>query len=287
MARACAWLAPFSMPALADGVGIGSLYTVLLPMAVWAVILAAGVNPTWKRDLAAAGTFDVALADPALALPFFGPLLGAPRRIRPAALAVAGYAILVVAAAYVHPAELVSEIRLWLDHVQGSSGHGYGNIQDWLSSSGWSRAFLPVSLLILGCLYAFSWRYRHSDVWVLLGIAAIVARLCVARRIDTDGLLIVPLIAIGRILSNGAASQATSWWKAVAIVSALVLWSPLQFHFEGSTIGPLTVGSTWSRAFDAAHVTVLLLMLVALTVHTIRVASEPGHSRISAASRSS
>jgi hypothetical protein len=256
LARLCAWLAPFSMPALGDALGIGSLITVVLPLAVWAVLSAARPAPTLSRDLAAAGMFDLALAEPNVALPFVMPLLVAPRRMRPAVLAIVGYAILTLVAAYVHPTDLAADLRLWVAHVDRQAGRGYGNLQDWLEHQGWgSVSFMSGSFVLLTALGAFSWWCRRSDTWLLLGVAATVSRLWMAPRIDYDSLLIIPLMATGRLaLSDARARPIVLSSRVTFVVLALVLWIPLNFHFAGSTLGPWIVRQPWVRLFDGAHV---------------------------------
>jgi hypothetical protein len=256
LARTCAWLAPFSMPALGDALGIGSLITVVLPLAVWAVLSAARPAPTLSRDLAAAGMFDLALAEPNVALPFLMPLLVAPRRMRPAVLAIVGYAILTLVAAYVHPTDLAADLRLWVAHVDRQAGRGYGNLQDWLEHQGWgSPSFMSGSFVLLTALGAFSWWCRRSDTWLLLGVAATVSRLWMAPRIDYDSLLIIPLMATGRLaLSDARARPIVLSSRVTFVVLALVLWIPLNFHFAGSTLGPWIVRQPWVRLFDGAHV---------------------------------
>jgi hypothetical protein len=268
--RASAWLAPFSMPALGDALGSGTLTTVLLPLAVWAVLLSTRAAPTWSSDFAAAGLFVLALADPRVSLPFLGPLLVAPRRIRPAVLAVAGYSIVTGAAASLHPGNSLDDIRLWLDHLHRQAGGGYGNIQDSLYHLGWNSAFAPASLILLVSLGAFTWWCRRSDIWLLLAITAIAARLWMAPRIDHDAVLLIPLMATARLASQHPVSGGLVVSARVMLIPlAAILWIPLHFHFAGSTVGPWLVQRSWVRLFDAAHVTATLLTLCILAAGAI------------------
>jgi glycosyl transferase family 87 len=271
LARTCAWLAPFSMPALGDALGIGSLITVVLPLAVWAVLSAARPAPTLRRDLAAAGMFDLALAEPTVALPFLVPLVVAPRRMRPAVLAVAGYAVLTLVAAYIHPGDLAAELRLWGDHVERQAGRGYGNLQDWLEHRGsGSASFVSASSVLLAALGAFSWWCRRSDTWLLLGVAATVSRLWMAPRIDYDSLLIIPLMATARLaLSDATARPMVMSSRMTFVALALILWIPLNFHFAGSTVGPWSVRQLWVRLFDGAHVGAAVLAVTVLVTGAV------------------
>jgi hypothetical protein len=258
------------MPALGDALGIGSLITVALPLAVWAVLSAARPAPTLRRDLAAAGMFDLALAEPNVALPFLVPLLIAPRRMRPAVLAIVGYAILTLVAAYLHPADLAADLRLWGDHINWQAGRGYGNLQDWLEYQGRSSAFMSVSFVLLAALGAFSGWCRQSETWLLLGIAATISRLWMAPRIDYDSLLIIPLMATARLaLSDARARPIVVGSRVTFVVLALVLWIPLNLHFAGSTLGPWVVRPSWVRLFDGAHVGVAILAVTVLATAAV------------------
>jgi hypothetical protein len=68
---------------------------------------------------------------------------------------------------------------------------------------------------------------------------AVVARVWTYRRVYDDGLLIIVLVAMGRL----AMSVRTPPWlgacaRAVLAGAALVLWVPLNFHYVHSTFGP-------------------------------------------------
>lgn len=265
LAQLCAALAPLSMPALADALGIGQLTIVVLPLAAGAVLLAARKQPSWASDLAAAAMFDCALVKPSLGAPFFLPLLIVPRRLRPAALAVTGYALLTLAASRFQDRTLPTLIRGFLNQARGNSGAGYGNVQDWMFHLGWSDAFAALSLMLLAGLAAFTWWHRRVDVWLLLGIAAIVARLWTYHRVYDDGLMIVPLAASARLAADcRLAPWLKAWATVTLIVSVIVLWIPLQFHYVGSTFGPLEVQPSWGVLFNVTHAAVFILTLILL-----------------------
>jgi len=270
LARICAALAPVSMPALADALGIGQLTIVVLPLAIGAVLLAIREKPTWKSDLLAAGLFVTALVKPSLTVPFFVLLLIVPRRIRPAALATIGYALVTIASSLFQPTDLQAQIRGWLTQAQGNAGAGYGNIQDWLFQVGWSRAFPPASLALLGVLGAFVWWRRHVDVWLLLGISAVVARLWTYHRVYDDGVLIIGVIALARFAAQYRNTHVTTWLsRTTLMVSALVLWMPLQFHYVHSTIGPFVIQPSAVLLFNITHSAVALVTLTILAVAAI------------------
>ena len=265
LAQLCAALAPFSMPALADALGIGQLTILVLPLTVGAILLAARENPVWRRDIVAAAMFVCALVKPSLVAPFFIPLLIVPRRARPAALVVAGYGLLTWLASRFQSSSLPTQLRGWLTQTHGNSGAGYGNVQDWLFQLGWSNAFPALALVLLAALAIFTWWCRRIDVWLLLGVTAIVARLWTYHRVYDDGLLIVAMVATARLAAEPQAAPWVTWSARVALItSAIVLWIPIQFHYVGSTFGPLHVVPAWVTLFNAAHAAVFFLMLIVL-----------------------
>lgn len=269
-ARACAWLAPFSMPALGDALEVGSLIVVLLPAAVGAVLLAAQHGGRWSTDLAAAAMFDLALAGPFTTLPFLAPLAVMPRSVRPAILALCGYGLVTVASALKHPGRFGEDMRLWMAHVCRQAGHGYGNVQDWLWAADADWAFAVSSLALLATLTVFVWWCRHSDVWLLLGVSATASRFWMAPSIGDDALLIIPMLALARLASaDGVSRRLLTSARIALVLMALVLWIPLQFHFAGSTLGPLTVGPELVGLFNAAHVAVSLLALLVLSTGAV------------------
>jgi hypothetical protein len=270
--RIIAFLSVFSMPALGNGLGIGAPIVVLLPLCVGAVLLAARPDATWTSDLAAAFMYDAALADPAIALPFAPALVAASKRVRPVGLAASGYAVLTLIASQVNGVPIATQARSWLAHLERHGGHGYGNAQDWLAGLDLTAAaWLPMSALILGATSAFCWWRRHRDVWLLLGVCALAARVWMAPRIDADGLLIVPLVALLRQSWRVNIPVVVYWSRFAAIVSALVLWSPLHFLYPGSTLGPLVVSRTMSHLFVVTHVGAAFLMLTQLVLTEGRV----------------
>ena len=277
--QVCAALAPFSMPPLADALGIGQTTIVAMALAVSAILLASRASSSWPRDLAAAGMFACALVKPSVAAPFFLVLLIVPGRLRPAALTVATYLSLTVAATGFQAASLPELIRGWLTQARGNSGMGYGNIQDWLFQVGWSGAFPFLALTLLAGLALFTWWCRRVDVWLLLGVAAVVARLWTYHRVYDDAVMIIAMIATARLAVE---RRAPRWLvlsaRVTLVVSAVVLWVPLQFHYVYSTFGPLLVEPSWVVLFNAAHSAVFVVTLMVLTAGTLALRS--AHSTI-------
>jgi hypothetical protein len=81
----------------------------------------------------------------------------------------------------------------------GSLKGGYASVHDLLAAMGLARWNWPVSLAILLGLGAWIFRNRQADLWLLLSVTAIVARIWTYHRWYDDLLLLVPLIALFRM----------------------------------------------------------------------------------------
>jgi hypothetical protein len=81
----------------------------------------------------------------------------------------------------------------------GSLRGGYASVHDLLAAMGLARWNSPVSLAILLCLGAWIFCNRQADLWLLLAVTAIVARIWTYHRWYDDLLLLFPLIALFRM----------------------------------------------------------------------------------------
>jgi Sec-independent protein secretion pathway component TatC len=101
---------------------------------------------------------------------------------------------------------------------------GYGNIHGWLGNLALDAWVLPASGLVFVIHGLWASRHRAADLWVLLGVAAIVARTWAYHQVYDDLLLIVPLIALYR-LGRGESPDPVAW--ALFIVGAAALVAPV------------------------------------------------------------
>jgi hypothetical protein len=81
----------------------------------------------------------------------------------------------------------------------GSLKGGYASVHDLLAAVGLARWNWPVSLAILLGLGAWTFRNRQADLWLLLAVTAIVARIWTYHRWYDDLLLLFPLITLFRM----------------------------------------------------------------------------------------
>ncbi len=139
---------------------------------------------------------------------------------------------------------------------------GHGNIHHFLSPLGIDNFLLPSSALILAALAVWIYKFRKTDFWVQLGVAALTARFWTYHRLYDDLLIIIPMAAVLRLLRNGGLSEneraAGSVIFAVSVVSFLVPGFFLQFP------------DPWGALFQGVQTIVWLSLLAFLLYYAYR-----------------
>ncbi|MEZ4548251.1 MAG: hypothetical protein R3B51_11275 [Thermodesulfobacteriota bacterium] len=163
------------------------------------------------------------------------------RAWRPVALVVLGYILLTLLAVHFRSEGLLASIELWIrDASHLASQDGFGNVHKWLGSAGLLDFILPASLALLAALALWLYMNRKADIWIALGVTAIVARLWTYHRLYDDILIIIPLIALFRIFRSGGLSP-----RERAIAGALFFISWLALLSPGFL---LQLGLRWERS---------------------------------------
>ncbi len=206
-------------------IGNGQVTLFLLFAAIGGVFVCLRDAPGAGRDALLAGLFLLALIKPPLTLPFFWVIAFSKGWLRPALLALTAYGALTAVSVALHGTPLdglLAMVRSWYVRVEfGMSETGYGNIHGLLGRLGWSDWILPASGLVFALHGLWAFRHREADLWVILGVAAIVARIWAYHRVYDDLLLILPLIALYR-LARGPAPDRAAWALFLAGGAALV-----------------------------------------------------------------
>jgi hypothetical protein len=184
-------------------IGNGQITFYVLLAAVAGVLLVLREPPGADRDSLATVLFLFALVKPNLTLPFFWVIAFKRGWVRPAVVAVVAYLAATAVSIALHGSGLDVLPELWARWFErggrSSAYTGYGNIHVWLGALGMRDLMFPASGLVFVLHGVWSWRHRRADTWVLIGIAAIVARLWAYHRIYDDLLMIFPLIALYRL----------------------------------------------------------------------------------------
>jgi hypothetical protein len=215
-------LIPCSIYPTGAAIGNGQIIVYLLPMLLVGLLMLRGEARGWRQDLIASGLLLAALVKPQVTAPFLWLALVAPRPWRPLLLVGIGYCILTVFAASFQETPLGELLREW--HVLSAAvavKGGYGNVANlhvWLGDLGLKEWILPASLLVWLGLGVWVHRHRGIDLWILLGITAIVARFYAYHRWYDDVLLLLPMVALFRIVKREPSSAVAGVLLGAALV---------------------------------------------------------------------
>ena len=240
---------------VAIGNGQNIIYT--LPALITGMLLIRKEGKLYQ-DLLGAALILITLVSPTIAAPFFWLVLFVPGRLRPAVLVVLGYVVLTVLAWSFQEGSLVSLIRAWLEIGErgaraGSVAGGYSNVHSFLTPlelRAWNRI---ASLVILGVLGIWIYRNRRVDIWLLIGVSAIAARLWTYHRNYDDLLIILPAIALFRIAKSGQTADGSD---IIAGGLLVVTWAFM--------LSPIRLLKSHPPLYQFTHNLQLILWLVIL-----------------------
>jgi hypothetical protein len=215
--------------AITIGTGQITLYVMLATLS--GLLLVLRRPPGAARDALATGLFLVALIKPNLAVPFFWVIAFRPGSARPVALALLAYLAATAASIALHGTALdgVGELlaRWYSTGEGGYATTGYGNLHFWLGELELEAWVFPVSGLVFALQGAWTWRHRDADPWVLIGVAAIVARVWAYHRVYDDLLLVFPLIALYRLARIDPPARAAGALFALGCIALAAPITPI------------------------------------------------------------
>ncbi|MBI5446659.1 MAG: DUF2029 domain-containing protein [Deltaproteobacteria bacterium] len=255
--RALAALIPLSMYATGATVGNGQFTIHLLALIAGGLSLLR--NPRWTPGRAALGSVLVlaSLVKPTVSAPFCWIALFASKTVWPAACVAATYAGLTVFAASFQETGLSGLLKAWLRlGLEAASAAGESNLQLWLAKAGLESWALPAALLVLGALGLWIHRHRRADLWVLVGVTAVVARLWSYHRWYDDMLLLFPLLALFRVAKEAPAGGLLG--PAAGILFSVTLVSTL------APGGLYLLPASWTTAYTGAQSAVWIAALLFL-----------------------
>jgi len=186
-------------------IGNGQLVIYVVALLLASILLLRRQPQSWRRDLTVAVLMTISLVKPTVSAPFFWLVLLLPNTLRPAFLVLLFYSLLTVFAAHFQPYGFFPLMRDAVDHcLQGAAIqaeiHGYANFHSWLVAFGLKDLNVYVSLLILAGLGYWIYRNRQADIWLLLGVTAIIARIWTHHPVYEDFLILLPMVSLIRII---------------------------------------------------------------------------------------
>src|SRR3972149_452115 len=252
-------LIPLSMNATGSTIGNGQLTVHIVPALLAGLLLLQERRRSWSKDILASIFILLALVKPSITVPFFWIVLFVSRRLRPALLITLGYIGLTLFAVSFQEPGLLSLIHDWTVRISAVAVRvegGYANLSIWLATLGLEELSLPASLLVLVALGFWIFLHRHLDIWLLLGVTAIVACFWTYHRWHSDLLILLPMITLFRIAKQDSSADRSAVLAGVLLaITVLAMFAPYRV---------LYLPSPWSLLFTGGHAIVWIVMLIFL-----------------------
>lgn len=251
-----------AMNATGGTIGYGQLMVHILPFLIVG-LFSLQQPPSWRRDIIAALCLIVTLVKPSVSVPFLWIVVFSAGGWRVLGLIAFGYGALTLFASTFQSTPLLILMRDWLAR---SSSHattvGYANVNIWLADLGLSQWALLGSLLVLIAVGVWIYRHRHADLWLLLGVTAIAARLWTYHFPYDNMLIFFPMIALLRIAKRGERGLGEDVVAGILLAATTLLML--------LPVGIFSLPSPWNYPFTIGHPLSWMVILVFLIVYTGR-----------------
>lgn len=226
------FLIPLSMYAAGAAIGNGQLIVHVLPVLLASILLLHGKRITLRTELAASCLFILALVKPSIAAPFFWIVLFVPGRLRIPLFIIAGYTGLTILSGSFQDQSLSALVSGWVDSSRDVLSRmafrfSYSNLNSWLYRLGLESLSSYASILALLLLGAWTRLNRQADIWLIISVTAITARLWTYHAWYDDLLIAPAIITLFRITKTH--SLPGYWPRLIPIimyVSILFLLAP-------------------------------------------------------------
>jgi hypothetical protein len=250
-------LIPLSMNATGSGIGNGQPVLYQITALLVGILLLRKRRAGWFSDILGALLMLMALVKPSISAPFFWIVIFVPGRLRPAFLVILGYIALTLFSASFQEAGLLTLIHDWLALSSSVSVRdGYANLNIWLTTLGLEEWSLLVSLLALLSLGVWTYFYRRVDLWLLLGVSALVARFWTHHRWYDDLLILIPIITLFRITKREPSANGSDAIAGVLLaITVLSMLAPYRVQ---------NLPSPWYLLFTGGHALIWVLTLIFL-----------------------
>ncbi len=202
-------------------IGNGQFTIHLMAAFVACITLISSRQSEWNKSILGGLLAALSLIKPTVALPFMWLVLFIPNNIYPALATVLIYIFIAIVASSFQQ-QGIFELHLdWFSlGMEGASWSskssivnydsnlllgkdiGYGDIHSLLGAVDMSNLALPVSLIILALLGLWIYFHRHCNIWLLMGVTAIISRIWTYHRVYDDMLIILAIFAVLSILRN-------------------------------------------------------------------------------------
>lgn len=229
--RAFVALIPCSIYATGAAIGNGQLIVHLLPMMLVGLLKLHRQRRERKGHLFASALILGTVVKPSISVPFLWLVLFVPSFPSSILLVALGYCVLTLIAISYQDSPLSTLFHDW--HSRSSSlavTAGQGNVANlhvWLGSLGLNEWIFPTSLALWLALGLWSYRYRHIDIWILMGVTGYVARFWTYHRWYDDALILLPMVTLFRMAKRGPSDHAEDVIAGVLLgVTLLLMLAP-------------------------------------------------------------
>ena len=261
-------LIPLSIYATGATIGNGQVIVYVIPFLMAALLLLCRSPSSFIKDLIGSLLVVLALVKPSVAAPFLWIVLFVPGRLRPVLLTACGFAAITALAISFQesdPLSLLESFRKGTVEMLSSEvavKYSHTNVHSWLSFLGLSQGITAASLTRFAGLGVWTYVYRRCDVWLLAGVAALVARFWTYHGWYDDLLVVLPLISLFRIAKSGGSRKAGD--RVVGVLFAITL---LTLMAPG---GLYLFPRPWNQVYVAGQTVVWVAVLVFLLVQAHR-----------------
>ena len=201
-------LIPLSIYATGVTIGNGQLIVHLLPCLITGLLLLDRGKGRCQYDLLASCLIIFALVKPNVSAAFFCIVLFCPGRLTPPLLVVCGYIGVTLLAGAFQELNIFDLIHRWMISSRDVLAHeavkySHGNLHSWSAFLGLEKWHPIGSFLTLIALGVWTYFYRKADLWLLIGITALVTRFYTYHGWYDDVLVTLPVITLFRIAKAG------------------------------------------------------------------------------------
>jgi len=254
-------LIPLAIYPTGAAIGNGQLIVLILPALV-AGLIRIKRKRGWREDILVAALILFTLVKPSLMVPFFWIVLFTPGTLRPAVLVSLGYLVLTLFAVSFQDASLLTLLGDWFVRLSGlAMNGGYADLHSLLKTLGLEYWSLPASSFVLAALGMWVYRHRRGDIWLLLGVTALVARSWTYHRWYDDLLILLPMIALFRVAKQESTTEKGFVVGALLVINLLVMLAPGGLYL---------LPPPWNNLYVAGQIivwTIDLVVLLGLTQH--------------------
>jgi hypothetical protein len=232
---------------------------VIYPLFV-GILLVREKGGQWGTDLLASLLLLFALIKPSITVPFLWIVLFTSSSIRVLVMVSTGYVALTLFSISFQEKGFMGFLQDMKFHGSGVFTHeGYASLSAWLGALDLEAWAFPAAFVVLVALGIWCYCYRHSDLWLKLGVTALVARLWIYHRLYDDLLIILPIIALFRIAKQEPSSDNRDVKAGVLLfLSWAAMLIPGTLYLMPSPLGdPFRIGQA----------IIWILMLIFLLLH--------------------